>query len=861
MPQLKKAGLLLWPFVVLLSLILALFLFPGASAEGEETSDLPSAEEPAAENNEADSSVVPTVYGTQVDTGLISVYGLPDSLRQGDMSFRVYAYPVVLASYDTQGRFVRYQALYDDIDLESCQKTTVTYRHFLSTDLVASGSGNLSAAIFSWMADYNGNHPSSPVTIRDLSFSYTYQFSDAQVNSLSEQILGDAASIYTYQSADPYGSALQAMTGDSGKQYYELSPVTEDGETYYTYVSDGMVSGVASGAYLIVMERDDTVLSNTALVATWYPYAEHFTGPSDLLTFDCSIVAGLPQDGSVRISMDTPTLDVQISAPTADDLESNLSAYQNKAYGCSYSIGCTVCYDIEIGNILNLEGPHAVFSLTDTLPDSLTLVGSTFASEDTDLHDGIQVTVPDGDSGSILLTENQDYTVSIEPGPDSASPMAGATLQIDFLVHEPTGSGSYIASSCPYDSQDGSAFSCNGYHLNDYQGTGLTVSVSAFLNERAAVNGKSNDNCVTLLYAQDGSQEENIQTVQAAAHVYTFDLDGASTGYDENGGFSCDTRRLITVSGTGEYEGAISQNLVLSTALEGAGFVLYQTEDDNWAREDAVRYATWENGMFRGWSEEQEDACQILSNAEGQLLCSGLAAGSYYITQTAAPYGYSKSSTVYRMDLSTSLDETGTLLSWMITVTTLDSNGVDIGSSTSRYRVLPDTEVDISDAQEQTSNPDAEFLTSYYNIQSGGVLLRDQNIFTQQSDGSYLARYTSGNISHTLTATKNVTSDGTVLWTVTHASSSGNTTEYLTLSPVEQQSTRFLVQTVSSSGKTETTIDNDPSNGLRDTPFSHWVFTGAWCIVVVGAVALYVLHQYRKKQDPSRPDGSGQTTS
>lgn len=71
-----------------------------------------------------------------------------------------------------------------------------------------------------------------------------------------------------------------------------------------------------------------------------------------------------------------------------------------------------------------------------------------------------------------------------------------------------------------------------------------------------------------------------------------------------------------------------------NTALNGAKFVISKGEDAN------TEYATFdENNKFTGWSKEAGTEVEIKAN--GTVTVTGLGEGTYHITETVAPNGYS----------------------------------------------------------------------------------------------------------------------------------------------------------------------------------------------------------------------------
>lgn len=66
--------------------------------------------------------------------------------------------------------------------------------------------------------------------------------------------------------------------------------------------------------------------------------------------------------------------------------------------------------------------------------------------------------------------------------------------------------------------------------------------------------------------------------------------------------------------------------------LEGAKFKLQRSSDDKWA--------IGTNGKISGWTEAEDSASEVTSDASGKFGFTGLDAGEYKLTETTAPTGY-----------------------------------------------------------------------------------------------------------------------------------------------------------------------------------------------------------------------------
>lgn len=168
------------------------------------------------------------------------------------------------------------------------------------------------------------------------------------------------------------------------------------------------------------------------------------------------------------------------------------------------------------------------------------------------------------------------------------------------------------------------------YTLNAYAGKVVEITYNATLTSDATLNDNANVNDVTLNYTRDSKTEGNGETDNDKTYTYTFDIDGNATG----------TTGIINKKGdkTEDKDG-----------LNGATFALYKAEQLN------------ANGSFEGdpykttTSEKQGDK-------KGQLHFTGLAAGTYYIQETAAPNGYSVNTTIFKVVIDATYYQTGDTL-------------------------------------------------------------------------------------------------------------------------------------------------------------------------------------------------------
>lgn len=149
-----------------------------------------------------------------------------------------------------------------------------------------------------------------------------------------------------------------------------------------------------------------------------------------------------------------------------------------------------------------------------------------------------------------------------------------------------------------------------GLNLND--GATITVTYTAHLNEKAAVNGSAdNQNRVRLQYSNNPRNSAYWGfTPESEVRVYTYQLN--NTKYHDD-----DT---------------------LGNELAGAGFRLYSAETCNDTEE--IKLKKNADGTYSRYFGT-EDGEEMFSDDKGQFNVKGLDAGTYYLRETTTPKDYS----------------------------------------------------------------------------------------------------------------------------------------------------------------------------------------------------------------------------
>ena len=151
-----------------------------------------------------------------------------------------------------------------------------------------------------------------------------------------------------------------------------------------------------------------------------------------------------------------------------------------------------------------------------------------------------------------------------------------------------------------------------GFNLNN--GATITVTYTAHLNDKAAVNSSDNKNSVRLQYSNNPRPGEHWgytpnYTPESEVYVYTYQLN--NTKYHDKA--------------------------EASNELKGAGFRLYSAETCNATEEIKLKKNT-DNTYSPYFGTDAGD--EMFSDDKGQFNVKGLDAGTYYLKETTTPTGY-----------------------------------------------------------------------------------------------------------------------------------------------------------------------------------------------------------------------------
>ncbi len=179
-------------------------------------------------------------------------------------------------------------------------------------------------------------------------------------------------------------------------------------------------------------------------------------------------------------------------------------------------------------------------------------------------------------------------------------------------------------------------------------GTKVTVTYTAKLNENAVIGGNGNENECDLSFSNNPNAEGEGKTPKDNAKVYSFELDV----------------NKVNESGT---------------TLAGAKFILSRSNVS-----DATEYAVVENNKLTGWTTTEADATVFTTENDGKITVKGLDAGTYSLIEKEAPAGYNKLTDPITVEIKATYDDT------TLTLTTLEatnSKSVDKATGIVTYEV------------------------------------------------------------------------------------------------------------------------------------------------------------------------------
>ncbi len=211
-------------------------------------------------------------------------------------------------------------------------------------------------------------------------------------------------------------------------------------------------------------------------------------------------------------------------------------------------------------------------------------------------------------------------------------------------------------------------FVVNGsYTLNEYAGQTLVIEFQADVTT-AAADADDHDNTADLFYTTTSYANGSEVKVEDKDHEYTFAAKLQKTGSDLDG-----------------------------AGLAGAEFTLYT--------DSACENEYKQNGTV----------IAVTSGEDGYFTFTGLEEGTYYMKETTAPVGYALNQTIYKIEITASYKEDGSIDTWSIAVTDIDGNAVNSSENSA------DTGAVINDTKLSTLPSTGGMGTTLFTI--GGCIL------------------------------------------------------------------------------------------------------------------------------------------
>ena len=160
-----------------------------------------------------------------------------------------------------------------------------------------------------------------------------------------------------------------------------------------------------------------------------------------------------------------------------------------------------------------------------------------------------------------------------------------------------------LTDGCTFEVRFTQAF-CDTLKANDQ----IVISYTATLNEKALIAGDGNSNTSKVSY---GDSSNTKYTPDSQTKTYTWDVDVFKYTMDRNS----------------------------EKALAGATFTLSKNSDGS----NPIALVSEGNNVYRvAKTGETGTVTEITTDATGRFTIKGLDAGTYYLTETAAPAGYNK---------------------------------------------------------------------------------------------------------------------------------------------------------------------------------------------------------------------------
>ena len=286
----------------------------------------------------------------------------------------------------------------------------------------------------------------------------------------------------------------------------------------------------------------------------------------------------------------------------------------------------------------NAEGAVYAKQTTSYIDKSVSESGEdgTYGNEaDVDVGDTvyfrIETTIPDYSTeySSALFDITDEWTDGLEVNLTTSG--SGLTVTVGGTVYKATTSTYQFTYS-----QTGNTFIVSFYtsFIFAHLGEDVVIEYSATVTDEAVMASEYNPNTVTLEYSNNPTTNEDCAVITDEVYVYTYEL----------------TVEIVKVGEEGDAE-ASAQTVTVTNPLACAEFTVYT---------DSLLTEIYTNDIFDGTYTTDDD---------GFIKIQGLDAGTYYITETDAPTGYTINDTVYTVVITPTYDDAGLLTAYTIAVT------------------------------------------------------------------------------------------------------------------------------------------------------------------------------------------------
>lgn len=186
-------------------------------------------------------------------------------------------------------------------------------------------------------------------------------------------------------------------------------------------------------------------------------------------------------------------------------------------------------------------------------------------------------------------------------------------------------------------------------------GQTITVIYTAVLNKDAVVGMEPNTNQAKVEFSNDPTSDGTGESEPDVVEVHTFDF----------------TIFKYAKEGVTEAE----------TPLDGAQFELYT--DKECTNENQIKLVKVDNSTWRVATEDDSTLTNTITTPDdGEVQIKGLAEGTYYLKETAAPEGYHKLTAPIKVEIIPTYDtDTDKLTSYKVEYTYNGENGTSVSSA------------------------------------------------------------------------------------------------------------------------------------------------------------------------------------